>query len=184
MLTLLIPGVVTVSGQTREISQVILVNDYTYEIEVGGSRDPVNETIIIENLGNVPLVNPRIMVGWMYDWYDMESLAREVTRDCRTDEEKALAIWHFIRLNFQHLDSPGDRECQTPVVAMNVYGYANCAYHSSVFTALCRAAGVPARVWGSLASHGDAAFLTMPGTCSTVISDFITWPPITGPLHL
>lgn len=147
MLTLLIPGVVTVSGQTREYSQVILVNDYTYEIEVGGSRDPVNETIIIENLGDVPLVNPRITVDGMYDWYDMESIAREVTRDCKTDEERALAIWDFIRLNFQHLDSPGDRECHNPVVAMNVYGYANCAYHSTVFTALCRAAGVPARVW-------------------------------------
>jgi len=30
---------------------------------------------------------------------------------------------------------------------MNVYGYANCAYHSTVFTALCRSIGVPARVW-------------------------------------
>ncbi len=30
---------------------------------------------------------------------------------------------------------------------MNIYGYANCAYHSTVFTSLCRAVGVPARVW-------------------------------------
>ena len=130
MLALLFLGVFTVSGQTKEYSQVITVNDYTYEIEVDGSRDPVNETIIIENLGDAPLVNPRITVNGMYDWFDTESIAREVTRDCITDEEKALAIWDFIRRNFQHLDSPGDRETHNPVVAMNVYGYANCAYHS------------------------------------------------------
>ena len=147
MLALLNLHVVVVSGQSREYSQIITVNDYTYEIEVDGSRDPVNETIIIENLGDSPLVNPRITVNGLYDWFDTESIAREVTRDCNTDEEKALAIWDYIRRNFQHLDSPGDRECHNPVVAMNVYGYANCAYHSTVFTALCRSIGVPARVW-------------------------------------
>jgi transglutaminase-like putative cysteine protease len=147
ILALLFLRIVITSGQIREYSQIITVDDYTYEIEVAGSRDPVNETIIIENLGDSPIVNPRITVNGLYDWFDTETIAREVTRNCKTDEEKALAIWDFIRRNFQHLDSPGDRECHNPVVAMNVYGYANCAYHSTVFTALCRAVGVPARVW-------------------------------------
>ena len=84
--------IVVISGQAREYSQIITVNDYTYEIEVGGSRNPVNETIVIENLGDSPLVNPRITVNGLYDWFDTESLAREVTRDCKTDEEKALEI--------------------------------------------------------------------------------------------
>ncbi len=140
-------GVLTVSGQVKEHTQIITVRDYVYEIEVDGSRDPVNETIIIENLGDSPLVNPRITVDGKYDWFDVEAIALEATRGCKTDEEKALAIWDFIRLNFDHLASPGDRECHNPVVAMNVYGYANCAYHSTVFTSLCRAVGVPARVW-------------------------------------
>ena len=112
---------VDVSGQVREYSQIITVNDYTYEIEVDGSRDPVNKTIIIENLGEAPLVNPRITVDGLYDWFDTKTIALEVTRGCNTDEEKALAIWNYIRLNFNHLDSPGDRECHNPVVAMNVY---------------------------------------------------------------
>jgi len=58
---------VDVSGQVREYSQIITVNDYTYEIYVDGSRDPVNETIIIENLGEASLVNPRITVNGLYD---------------------------------------------------------------------------------------------------------------------
>ena len=147
ILAILIPGSFTVSAQLREYSQIITVNEYTYEIEVAGSRDPVNETIIIENLGDSPLVNPRITVNGRFDWFDMESLAHEITRGCKTDEEKALAIWDFIRLNFQHLASPGDREAHNPVVGLNVYGYANCAYHSTIFTSLCRAVGVPARVF-------------------------------------
>ncbi len=147
ILIMLCLGIVTASGQIKEYSQIIVVNDYTYEIEVDGSRDPVNETIIIENLGDSPLVNPRITVNGLYNWFDTETIAREVTRGCTTDEEKALAIWDFIRINFHHLDSPGDRECHHPVVAMNIYGYANCAYHSTVFTELCRSIGVRARVW-------------------------------------
>ena len=47
----------------KEHAQVITVNDYTYQVDVGGFRDPINETIIIENLGDKPLVNPRITVN-------------------------------------------------------------------------------------------------------------------------
>ena len=142
-------GLSVLSGpvEGREYSQVITVNDYSYEIEVGGWRDPVNETIIIENLGDTPLVNPRLTVDGKYDWFDIETMAREATRGCTTDEERALALWDFVRRNFQHLDSPGDRECHNPAVSLNVYGYANCAYHASAFVALCRSIGIPARVW-------------------------------------
>ena len=121
-------------AQRKEYSQIVEVNDYTYEIEVGGVRDPLNESIIIENLGESPLVNPRITVDGKYDWFDVKTMAEEATRGCTTDEEKALALMEFVRHNFQHLDSPGDRECHNPVVALNVYGYANCAYHSSALS--------------------------------------------------
>jgi len=130
-----------------EHSEIITVNDYTYEIEVGGFRDPVNETIIIEHLGGQPVVNPRITVNRSYDWYDVETIAREATRGCSTDEERALALLEFVRTNFHHMGSPGDREIHNPVVALNVYGYANCAYHASVFVSLARALGMKARVW-------------------------------------
>ncbi len=128
-------------------SQVITVGDYTYEIEVGGTRDPVNETIIIENLGRQPLVNPRITVNGRHDWFDVPAMAAEVTRGCATDEEKALAIFEFIRTNIQHLSPPGDRENHNPLISMNVYGYGNCSFHATAFVAMCEAVGVRARVW-------------------------------------
>ena len=90
ILAVLCLPLVTSSGQQRTYSQIVTVNDYTYEIEVEGTLDPINETIIIENLGDAPLVNPRITVNGLYDWFDTETIAREVTRGCTTDEEKAI----------------------------------------------------------------------------------------------
>jgi transglutaminase superfamily protein len=138
-----IPG----GAAQKEYSQVVTVSDHTYEIEVDGFRDPVNETIIIENLGDKPLVNPRITVNGRYDWFDVESIAREATLGCKTDEERAFAIFNFVRSNTQHLSPPGDRECLNPVVFLNVYGHANCGYHSAISVALARAIGMKARVW-------------------------------------
>lgn len=131
----------------KEYSRVITVNDYTYEIEVGGSRDPANETIIIENMGDEPLVNPRITVNGEKDWYDVESIAREATRGCRTDEEKAFGIFNFIQTRSHALGASDDREGLNPVVYFNVYGYGQCAYHSAVAEAMARAIGLKARVW-------------------------------------
>ena len=146
---LLIAAILFLSGRAgaEEYSQIVTVGDYTYEIEVGGTRDPVNETIIIENLGSTPLLNPRITVGGRFDWFDIQAMADEATRGCRTDEEKALAIFEFVRVNIHHLGSPGDREEHNPVIAINCYGYGTCSFHATAFVALCRAAGVPARVW-------------------------------------
>lgn len=90
-------------AERREYSRIVEGNDYTYEIEVGGTRDPLNETIIMENLGETPLVNPRITVNGRYDWFDVAAIAEEATRGCTTDEEKALAIFEFVRHNF-HLN--------------------------------------------------------------------------------
>ncbi len=135
------------SGLAKEYSKIITVGDHTYEIEVDGVRDPLNETIIIENLGDKPLVNPRITVNGRYDWFDTESIAREATRGCTTDEERAFGIFNFVRTQSQHLAPPGDREALNPVVYFNVYGYANCGFHSPVSVALARALGMQARVW-------------------------------------
>ena len=152
MRTFLITALVTssfmaASAETRQHSQVVTVDDGVYEIEVGGYRDPVNETIIIENLGETPLVNPRVSINGRFDWFDEETMAKEATRGYETEEGKAHALWDFVRGNFHHLSNAGDREIHNPVVALNVYGYSNCAYHATSFVSLARSIGIPARVW-------------------------------------
>jgi hypothetical protein len=133
--------------ECREYTQLITTNDYTYEIEVSGFRDPANMSIIIENLGDSPLINPRITVNGKYDWFDIESIAREASAGCKTDEEKVFTIFNFLQTRSHALGGSGDYEGLNPVVYFNSYGYGQCAYHSAVAVALARAIGIKARVW-------------------------------------
>jgi len=138
---------VSSTAARKEYTKIITVNDYTYEIEVDGFRDPANVSIIIENLGDKPLVSPRITVNGKKDWYDTESIAREAVSGCNTDEERAFGIFNFVQTRSHALGGSGDMEGLNPVVYFNVYGYGQCAYHSAVAVAMARAIGMKARVW-------------------------------------
>lgn len=140
---------------TRQSSIVIDRSDAEYTIETGGTMDPQNLEITIENIGDTPLVNPRLTVNGLYDWYDAKTLAAEITRDCRTDEEKALAIWWWIRYRtFQR--SPRDESAVHPVRALNGYGYGICGHVAAWMKCLWTAAGLQARMqelWGHTVSE-------------------------------
>ncbi len=138
-------------GELKTHSQVVSAGDQEYVIEVGGTIDPENVEIVIENLGDTPVVNPRITANGLYDWYDIESMAAEITRGCTTDEEKAMAIWQWIHWKrFQR--SPHDESSLHPVRAMNGYGYGICGNCASWTKALCRELGIEARIW-EMAGH-------------------------------
>jgi hypothetical protein len=129
--------------------------DTEYTVEVHGTKDPENLEITVENLGDTSLVNPRMTVNGLYDWYDVKSIVSEVTRDCRTDEEKALALWSWVLYKrFQR--SPHDESALHPVRAMNGYGYGVCGENSAWLKCLWKAAGLQARVqelWGHTVSE-------------------------------
>ena len=133
-----------------EHTQTVTSSATEYGVHVGGTRPPVNERIIIENVGEVDIVNPVITVNGLYDWFSTERMAAEITRGCRTDQEKAFAIWRWVQdKRFQRL--PLDRTCLHPVRYFNVYGYGICGHTAAAMKALGRAAGVPSRVhelWG------------------------------------
>ncbi len=136
----------------KESSIVIDRPDSEYTINVGGTMDPENLEITIENLGDTPVVNPRVSVNGLYDWYDAKSLAAEITHGCNTDEEKALAIWSWIRYR-TYQRSPQDDESATNVVrGLNGYGYGICGHVAAWMKCLWAAAGVKGRV-DELAGH-------------------------------
>jgi len=139
----------------KSFSKVITVPEGEYTIEVGGTIDPENVEVVIENLGDTPVVNPRLTVNGLYDWFDVKSMAAEITRDCDTDEEKALAIWWWVHWKrFQR--SPHDHSAINPVRAMNGYGYGICGHTAAWLKALWTAAGLRARVqeiWGHTVSE-------------------------------
>jgi hypothetical protein len=137
---------------TKEYSVVIDRPDSEYTIDVGGTMDPENLGITIENLGDAPVVNPRVTVNGLYDWYDAKSLAAEITRGCSTDEEKALAIWSWIRYRTYQRSPQDDNSALHPVRALNGYGYGICGHVAAWMKCLWTAAGLPGRVQ-ELAGH-------------------------------
>lgn len=137
---------------TKEFSIVIDRLESEYTIKVGGTMDPENLEVTIENLGDAPVVNPRLAVNALYDWYDVKSLAGEITRDCHTDEEKALAIWWWIRYRTYQRSPRDDDSALHPVRALNGYGYGICGHVAAWMKCLWTAAGVPGRVQ-ELAGH-------------------------------
>ena len=101
-----------------------------YAIDVGGTMDPENPEITVENLDDTPVVNPRMAVNGLYDWYDVKSIVAEATKGCQTDEEKPLALWSWVLYKrFQR--SPDDRSALHPVRGWNGYGYGICGHTSA-----------------------------------------------------
>jgi Transglutaminase-like superfamily len=145
-----VSAVIAAEGDLKSFTQVITSGQAEYTVEVGGSMDPENVEIVIENLGDTPTESPRITVNGLYDWYDIQSMAEEITAGCTTDEEKALTIWEWIHWKrFQR--SPVDESSANPVRAMNGYGYGICGHSAVWYMALCKQAGLDARmqeIWG------------------------------------
>ncbi len=135
------------AGQIREHSEIITSPDQSFEINVGGTVDPENLEITVENVGDVPAVNPRITVNGRFNWYDLQSMAAEITAGCATEEEKVMAIFDFVEKQSYWWSYPKDRTSLNPVRHFNTYGYHICSQAACEFVALCRAAGLEARVY-------------------------------------
>jgi hypothetical protein len=139
----------------KQFSIVIDKPETEYAIDVGGTEDPENVEITIENLGSTLVVNPRMTANDLYDWFDAKSMSAEITRGLHTDEEKALAIWWWVRYR-TYQRSPHDESALHPVRAMNGYGYGICGHVAAWMKCLWTAAGLRARVqelWGHTVSE-------------------------------
>ena len=135
------------NGDVREHTELVRNASHSFVIDVGGTLDPENIEITIENTGGVPVVKPRIKVNGKYNFYTLEDMVAEITAGCATDEEKAMAIYQHVDQNYYWWSFPRDNSSYNPVRRFNVYGYHICAQAATQFVALCRAAGVDARVY-------------------------------------
>jgi hypothetical protein len=124
----------------KMIKQVVIGDkaDFEYVIEVDGTLD-------------TPVVNPRITVNGLYDWHDAKSMTDEITRGCSTDQEKALAIWWWVRYR-TYQRAPNDESALHPVRALNGYGYGICGHIAAWMKCLWTAVGLKARVY-ELSGH-------------------------------
>jgi hypothetical protein len=76
------------------------------------------------------------------DCSSLASIARDLYRDCKTDEEKAIATWYFVRrmhFHWPHIPTWDSLEL------INSYGFALCGYQSTMYVQICGAGGLKAR---------------------------------------
>lgn len=123
--------------------EVIGASRHEYRVGVGGTLDWDNTrtlttnncyiafrnniSLTIENTGDRPVVNPRLVLNNRGNWFTFESLLEEFTRGATTDQEKAYFIWENMRQNLYH-ESPlfGNSEPHDPVRLLNIFGFNLC----------------------------------------------------------
>jgi len=127
----------------KEHVELITSDRHEYAIEMGGTLDMENTrtlassncyiafqnnvALTIENVGDVSVVNPRLVINDRGNWYTFDSLLEEFTRGAKTDQEKVYLIWENMRQNLYH-ESPlfGDAEPHDPVKLFNIFGFNLC----------------------------------------------------------
>lgn len=134
---------------------------HTYEIDFRGTidgtmtRDPVaygaylqgwqpNRSVLIENVGQVDVVNPRIVVNGRRNWWTLDEVVAEATKGYTTEADRARAIWEFLRRQRFHACT-WDNECNDVLKVLNVYGYTLCGNEAHLINDLWKAAGLTPR---------------------------------------
>jgi hypothetical protein len=103
-----------------------------------------NRSVVIENVGPTPVVNPRLVVNGRRRWFSLPELVAEATAGCTTPVERARAIWEFRRRMRFHATT-WDPESSDALKATHVYGYTLCGDEALVLDALWKAAGFRTR---------------------------------------
>lgn len=175
------------STTKEHVEEISTPGTHIYEIKMGGALDEFNTAdyldtygdnkrieskfqpnkyVIIENTGDVDVVNPRIVINGRRNWYSADDVLASVLKPGMTDAEKAMAIWGFTSsIEVQCHDNnrrvgpivPDEKshpsrntykERGNPVKAANCYYCSGCQVSATNFVILCRHAGLIARaVW-------------------------------------
>lgn len=166
----LLPGLPDLPTTPREHAENADAARHEYVITMNGTLDMENTRIVstancrvgfqpnleleIANIGDTPVVNPRVVVNDRGDWRDRASLAREWTRGASTDQEKALLLWQNMRQHTYHHDPLFESDVQhDPVLLFNVFGFGLCDDAAQAGCALFREAGLHGSVCRALDGH-------------------------------
>jgi len=82
------------------------------------------------------------------DCSSLESIVKSVTRDCKTNDEKAIAIYNAFRLLIYHRNYPSEKGGVAALKLYNVYGWSLCGGQHSALSSLWVAAGWKHRFLG------------------------------------
>ncbi len=127
-----------------------------------------------QQLDRISVVNDRAA-----DCSSLHSIVASVTRDCRTDDERAIALFNFCRLIYYHEGYPSEECGVSALKLINVYGWGLCGGQHSVLAALYDAAGFRWRYRG-WSNPGHTTVEAFYGGCWHYLDtflDFYAWRP-------
>lgn len=82
------------------------------------------------------------------DCSSLKSIVESVTRGCKTNDERAIAIYNFVRMALYHRDYPREEGGIAAIKLINSYGWSLCGGLHTVQAALWRELGWPWRYIG------------------------------------
>lgn len=100
-------------------------------------------TAFAEPLKRIKVINDRAP-----DCSSLRSIVESITRDCKTDDERAIAIYNFCRYDHYHHAYPSEPKGVSALKFINVYGWGLCGGQHTVQAALWEAAGYKWRYRG------------------------------------
>jgi hypothetical protein len=87
-------------------------------------------------LNRVQVVNDRAP-----DCSSLAAIVQAITKDCKTDDERAIAIYDFGRYAYYHHAYPSEPGGISALKLINGYGWSLCGGERTVLAALWEAAG-------------------------------------------
>jgi hypothetical protein len=90
----------------------------------------------------------KILADKAPDCSSLKAIVDSVTRGCKTNDEKAIALYNFMQLSHYHQGYPSEKESLGALKEINVYGWSLCGGLHTVEAALWREMGWPWRYVG------------------------------------
>ena len=100
-------------------------------------------TALADRLQHIKITNDRAP-----DCSSLESIVQSVTKGCKSDDERVIAIYNFCRYDHYHLAYPNESGGVSALKFINVYGWGLCGGQHTVMAALWEAAGYKWRYRG------------------------------------
>lgn len=94
------------------------------------------------NLASAGIHDVKVTTDTSIDCSSIQTIAHDLYRNCKSDQDKAIATWYFVRrVMFHWPHIPTDNS----VELINSYGIGLCYYQSKAFAEICTAGGIKAR---------------------------------------
>jgi hypothetical protein len=184
--SLLIIGLILASKTqaAKEHTEEITASPHTYQVKMNGTLDEFNtadyfetylesmrllsrfqpnEFLVIENVGDKDVINPRIVINGRRNRFSVDDILADIIKSGMTDAEKALAIWAYVadiglqtHENDRRVDNGSiliNHELTNPVNLSNVYYCSGCQFASANIAVLCKYIGLKAHTSGMGSAH-------------------------------